>query len=59
MVKETKLGLPFDEALQNLSERVPTPDLDMVVVFTGGSYWQPPLLSPHQMMTGYVLPSVR
>lgn len=31
VVKETKLGLPFDEALQNLSERVPTPDLDMVV----------------------------
>lgn len=31
VVKETKLGLPFDDALQNLSERVPTPDLDMVV----------------------------
>ena len=31
VVKETKLGLPFDEALQNLAERVPTPDLDMVV----------------------------
>jgi len=31
VVKETKLGLPLDEALQNLAERVPTPDLDMVV----------------------------
>jgi tight adherence protein B len=31
VVKETKLGLPFDEALQNLADRVPTPDLDMVV----------------------------
>ena len=31
VVKETKLGLPFDDALQNLAERVPTPDLDMVV----------------------------
>lgn len=31
VVKETKLGLPFDEALQNLAERIPTPDLDMVV----------------------------
>jgi CubicO group peptidase (beta-lactamase class C family) len=34
------------------------PELDMVVVFTGGSYWQPPLLTPHEMITGYVLPSV-
>jgi tight adherence protein B len=31
VVKENKLGLPFDEALKNLAERVPTPDLDMVV----------------------------
>ena len=31
VVKETKLGLPLDEALGNLAERVPTPDLDMVV----------------------------
>ena len=30
-VKETKLGLPLDDALQNLAERVPTPDLAMVV----------------------------
>jgi CubicO group peptidase (beta-lactamase class C family) len=34
------------------------PELDMVVVFTGGSYWQPPLLTPHEMMASYVLPSV-
>lgn len=34
------------------------PELDMVVVFTGGSYWAPALLTPHEMMTGYVLPSV-
>jgi CubicO group peptidase (beta-lactamase class C family) len=34
------------------------PELDMVVVFTGGSYWQPPHLTPHQMMAGYVLPAV-
>ena len=31
VVKETKLGLPLDDALKNLAERVPTPDLDMVV----------------------------
>lgn len=31
VVKETKLGLPLDDALRNLAERVPTPDLDMVV----------------------------
>jgi CubicO group peptidase (beta-lactamase class C family) len=34
------------------------PGLDMVVVFTGGSYWEPPLLTPHEMMTGYLLPSL-
>jgi len=34
------------------------PDLDMVVVFTGGSYWEPAYLSPHEMMTRHVLPSV-
>ena len=34
------------------------PEHDMVVLFTGGSYWEAPLLSPHQMMTGYVLPSI-
>jgi tight adherence protein B len=31
VIKETRLGLPLDEALSNLAERVPTPDLDMVV----------------------------
>jgi hypothetical protein len=30
----------------------------MVVLFTGGSYWQPAYLRPHEMMVGYVLPSV-
>jgi len=34
------------------------PELDMVVVFTGGSYWEAPALSPHEMMLRYVLPSV-
>jgi hypothetical protein len=34
------------------------PDLDMVVVFTGGSYWEPAYLRPHEMMVGYVLPSI-
>jgi tight adherence protein B len=31
VIKENRLGLSFDEALSNLAERVPTPDLDMVV----------------------------
>ncbi len=31
VVKETKLGLPLDDALKNLAERIPTPDLDMVI----------------------------
>ena len=31
VIKENRLGLAFDEALTNLAERVPTPDLDMVV----------------------------
>jgi len=31
VVKETKLGLPLDEALKNLAERIPTLDLGMVV----------------------------
>jgi CubicO group peptidase (beta-lactamase class C family) len=34
------------------------PELDMVVIFTGGSYWEAPALSPHQMILRYVLPSV-
>jgi CubicO group peptidase (beta-lactamase class C family) len=35
------------------------PDLDMVVVLTGGSYWEPPRHSPEAIVTRYVLPSVR
>ncbi len=35
------------------------PEHDMVVVLTGGSYWQAPLLSPHEMMVEYVLPSIQ
>lgn len=35
------------------------PELDAVAVFTGGSYWTSPLLSPHQMMEAYVLPALR
>ncbi len=31
VIKENRLGLSFDDALSNLAERVPTPDLDMVV----------------------------
>jgi CubicO group peptidase (beta-lactamase class C family) len=34
------------------------PELDMVVVFTGGSYWETPRLSPHEMMQISVLPSL-
>jgi CubicO group peptidase (beta-lactamase class C family) len=34
------------------------PELDMVAVFTGGSYWETPPLTWHQMMIGYVLPAV-
>jgi CubicO group peptidase (beta-lactamase class C family) len=34
------------------------PELDMVVVFTGGSYWEPARLSPHEIMEISVLPSV-
>jgi CubicO group peptidase (beta-lactamase class C family) len=35
------------------------PELDAVVVFTGGSYWNSPLLSSHQMMADYILPAIR
>jgi hypothetical protein len=35
------------------------PELDAVVVFTGGSYWKSPLLSPHRMMVHYILPALR
>jgi CubicO group peptidase (beta-lactamase class C family) len=34
------------------------PNLDMVVVLTGGSYWDPPRHSPDTILTRYVLPSV-
>jgi CubicO group peptidase (beta-lactamase class C family) len=35
------------------------PELDAVVVFTGGSYWKSPLLSPHRMMVNYILPAIK
>jgi CubicO group peptidase (beta-lactamase class C family) len=35
------------------------PALDAVVVFTGGSYWKSPLLSPHRIMVRYILPAIR
>jgi CubicO group peptidase (beta-lactamase class C family) len=35
------------------------PEWDLVAVFTGGSQWEPPLLTAHQMMIDYVLPSIR
>ena len=35
------------------------PELDMVVVFTGGGYYEDPLLSPDEMMRDYVLPAAR
>lgn len=35
------------------------PELDAVAVFTGGSYWESPLLSPHEMMATYVLSAMR
>jgi CubicO group peptidase (beta-lactamase class C family) len=35
------------------------PEFDMVAVFTGGSYWEDPLMESHEMMLGYVLPAVR
>jgi hypothetical protein len=34
------------------------PELDMVVVFTGGSYWESARLSPYEIMEVSVLPSV-
>ena len=33
VIKENRLGLAFDEALTNLAERVPTPDLDNRTLF--------------------------
>lgn len=35
------------------------PDYDMVVVFTGGSYWRGPPLTSHDMMVRYILPAAR
>ena len=35
------------------------PEVDMVAVFTGGSQWQAPLMTSHEMMIRYVLPSVQ
>ena len=34
------------------------PEYDMVAVFTGGSQWEPPVLTSHEMMIKYVLPSI-
>lgn len=35
------------------------PEFDMVAVFTGGSYWEEPLLTYDEMMRLYVLPAIR
>lgn len=35
------------------------PDLALVVVLTGGSYWVPPVTTPEYMMSSYILPAVR
>lgn len=35
------------------------PEYDMVVVLTGGSYYSDPLLTPHQIMVNYILPSIQ
>jgi CubicO group peptidase (beta-lactamase class C family) len=32
-------------------------EFDMVVTLTGGSYWRPPLVSPHRITMDYVLPA--
>lgn len=34
------------------------PQYDLVVVFTGGSQWEDPYLTSHQMMSNYILPSI-
>jgi CubicO group peptidase (beta-lactamase class C family) len=34
------------------------PEFNMVAVFTGGAYWENPLLTYDQMMRGYVLPAI-
>ncbi len=33
------------------------PELDMVVALTGGAYWEPAFMPPHEIMLRYVLPS--
>jgi CubicO group peptidase (beta-lactamase class C family) len=35
------------------------PEMNMVVVFTGGGYYEDSLLSPDEMMGEYVLPSAQ
>jgi len=35
------------------------PEFDMVAVFTGGSYWEDPLIGSHGMTVGFVLPDTR
>jgi CubicO group peptidase (beta-lactamase class C family) len=35
------------------------PELDMVVALTGGAYWEPAFMTPHEIMVDYVLPSAR
>ncbi|MGD2152527.1 MAG: serine hydrolase [Gemmatimonadales bacterium] len=35
------------------------PDLSLVVVITGGSYWVPAVTTPDYMMDSYILPAVR
>jgi CubicO group peptidase (beta-lactamase class C family) len=35
------------------------PSFDLVAVFTGGSYYQNPILSSHQMMIEYILPAIQ
>ena len=40
-------------------EIIVMPEHDMIVVFTGGSYWGAPLLTTHEMMIGYIIPSIQ
>jgi len=40
-------------------EIIVLPEHDMVVVFTGGAYWDPALMTPMQIMLGYILPSLQ
>jgi len=35
------------------------PAFDMVAVFTGGSYYEQPLLNAHQIMVQYILPALQ